>query len=623
MKILCFLAATIFFVPTFVFCQSEDGREPVRYIGDINTSNSDYKDGYHDGQMQPAFAVQNYQILRANRSYPEKADGLGWTYNHAPMLAYWNDTFYCQYLTNPTGEHIPPGVTMLIRSTDGKNWEQPQILFPIYFTANSDATINFYIMHQRMGFYVAPNGRFLTMGYYGVNDGYGVGRVVREVYKNNELGPIYIIRMNDNWKGEVKYPFYTSSPDQGFVEACEAFLSDKIRRMQWWEEDRFAKDKDEFYRVPWINDNGEKEPGKGFCFYTLPDSTVIGFFKDRWVTTTQDNGETWTPLVKCNSLTYGGAKIWAQRLDNQRYALVYNPTNSMARHPLCVTTSDDGIRYNHLLNVHSEVPPKRFWGREKRPGPQYVRGIIEGNGNPPGDDLWVVYSVNKEDMWISRIPTPIKREVNTPVADDFNQMELGGVVTNWNIYSPLWCPIEICKSPDGTEQVLMLKDRDPYDYAKAVRVFQKSNRLKIGFQLYVEANPEMLAIDVVSANGARCMQMEVDKTGSLLVKKGSQPLSQVSTIESQQWTLFEIDINASKKRFSIKIDDKTIVKNMDFAATGEPERIVFRTGKYRLQDDVQEYKSGNDFIPGWDEPGADETSLEALYYLKDFKVIHD
>jgi hypothetical protein len=99
----------IIFVALFkaaVLANVGDENEPVRYIGDVNTSNSDYKNGYHDGQMRPAVGVQNYQILRANRTHPEWSDGLGWTYNHAPMLAYFNGQFYCQYLTNPTGEHI-------------------------------------------------------------------------------------------------------------------------------------------------------------------------------------------------------------------------------------------------------------------------------------------------------------------------------------------------------------------------------------------------------------------------------------------------------------------------------------------------------------------------------------
>jgi len=596
-------------------------KEPVRYIGKVNTSKSSYKDGYHDGQMQVAIGVQNYQIMRANRTHPEWSDGLGCTYSHAPMLAYFNGQFYCQYLTNPTGEHIPPGVTMLSRSADGKNWTRPQVLFPIYFTANEDATIVFKFMHQRMGFYVAPNGRFLTMAYYGANDGYGVGRVVREIYKDNSFGPIYFIRVNDNWEGKVKYPLYKTSPDKGFVETCNAFLSDKVRRMQWWEEDYLAKDGEEFYRIPWRMDRKRKEPGKAFCFYTRPDGAVVGFFKDRLVTVTKDQGQTWSQLVRCNTLTYSGAKIWAQKLDNGQYALVYNPTATAARHPLCVATGDDGVLFDNLVNVHSEVPVKKYWGREKRPGPQYVRGIIEGNGNPPGDDLWVVYSVSKEDIWISRIPVPVRWEVDNPIRDDFSGMETGGVIKDWNIYAPKWCPVEIVDFPGVTEKSMMLKDTDSYDYAKAVRVFHTADQQTLSFNLYVKASSELLDIEVVGAKGERLVQTRIDTERKLLVKNGTNDYSSAGLLESGKWYAFEIQLDAPKRQFSINLDGKEIIENASFSYdTGVPERIIFRTGQYRLTDDVQEYKSGDDFKPGWDEPGADEPVREAVYFIKDFRA---
>jgi hypothetical protein len=53
---------------------------------------------------------------------------------------------------------------------------------------------------------------------------------------------------------------------------------------------------------------------------------------------------------------------------------------------------------------------------------------------------------------------------------------------------------------------------------------------------------------------------------------------------------------------------------------GVPERIIFRTGDYRLTDDVQKYKSGDEHKPGWDEPGADEKMEVAVYYIKNFKA---
>ncbi len=604
-----------------IYAKPGDKSEPVRYVGPVTTSNSDYDSGYHDGQFRPAVGVQNYQILRANRTHPELADDMGWTYNHAPMLTYWNGMFYCIYLSNPTGEHIPPGVTLVAMSKDGKNWSKPQVIFPIYFLPGEGDWVDLIHMHQRMAFYVAPDGRLLAFGFYGGNKGDGVGRVVREVYKDNTFGPIYSIKANFGRKKDMTYPMYTESNDKGFVSACDAFLNDKVKRIQWWEEDRTAANKDDFYRVPWIMDDGEKSPGQAFCYYTRPDSVLVGFFKARWTTLSFDQGESWSEPVQCNTLSYAGAKIWAQRMDNGQYALVYNPTGGLARHPLSIATGDDGIHFDNLLNVHSEVPLKRFWGREKRPGPQYVRGIIEGNGNPPGNDLWVVYSVSKEDMWISRIPVPVRGDVTGPINDNFNEMETGGVVTDWNVYSPKWCPVEVVVAPYASEKCLMLKDVDPYDYAKAVRVFNKSEKQQISFDLYAECQHQVLDVEVVSAKGERLVQARFDTTGSLLVKKGNNNATSVTEIESGKWYTVMIDLDAKKEQFNLSLNDEKLVTNAAFSAKGTvPERIIFRTGDYRLTNDVTEYKSGDQFVPGFDEKRPDDPVAPVVYYLKNFRT---
>jgi hypothetical protein len=73
-------------------------------------------------------------------------------------------------------------------------------------------------MHQRMGFYHAPNGRLLTSGFYsycpnvryGPNRGQGLGRVIREVLPDGEFGPITFIRYNRHagWnESNTPFPF--------------------------------------------------------------------------------------------------------------------------------------------------------------------------------------------------------------------------------------------------------------------------------------------------------------------------------------------------------------------------------------------------------------------------------
>src|SRR5580658_6136344 len=100
-------------------------RELVHYSGKT-LSNVDY----HHGQLAPAVGVHNIQVFRANREHPEMADDSGFTYNHAPMLAWWNNTFYLEYLSDRVGESVPPGQTLLLTSKDGMVWsKKPIVLF--------------------------------------------------------------------------------------------------------------------------------------------------------------------------------------------------------------------------------------------------------------------------------------------------------------------------------------------------------------------------------------------------------------------------------------------------------------------------------------------------------------
>jgi len=84
--------------------------EPVRYVGKEEVL------PYHDGGLRPAIGVKSFQAFRANRAHPELAEDYGWTYNHAPMLAYWNGRFYLEYLSSPIHENHSPMQTLRVRS---------------------------------------------------------------------------------------------------------------------------------------------------------------------------------------------------------------------------------------------------------------------------------------------------------------------------------------------------------------------------------------------------------------------------------------------------------------------------------------------------------------------------
>ncbi|MEZ4904102.1 MAG: hypothetical protein R2822_21315 [Spirosomataceae bacterium] len=160
-------------------------------------------------------------------------------------------------------------------------------------------------------------------------------------------------------------------------------------------------------------------------------------------------------------------------MSDGNYATVYNPAEF--RWPLAISTSSDGLNYTNLWLINGEITAMRYGGNYKSYGPQYVRGIVEGNGTPSDKNLWVTYSMNKEDIWISKVPVPVTNEVKTHVGDVFNDLPENQELLFWNIYSPLLASVKIEKSTDGTRN-LVLRDRDKFDYAKAERIFPDSKK---------------------------------------------------------------------------------------------------------------------------------------------------
>ncbi|WP_111624584.1 sialidase/neuraminidase family protein [Arenibacter echinorum] len=589
--------------------QTGSENEPIRYIGGTHIDPFT-----HEAGLRYAIGVENIQTFRANRTHPELSDGYGWTYSHASNLAYWNGQFYQQYISGEADEHRSPVQTMLITSKNGKDWSFPKVIFPPY-KAPEGVKIpegsTGYMMHQRMGFYVAPNGRLLTLAFYGhTEDPFrenGIGRVVREIYKDGSMGPIYFIRYDSqtNWnESNTTYPFFKKSTNKGFLEACDSLLKDKLMTLQWFEEDNGV---DGFYTF----NNSEQ----AFNWHVRKDGKIVGLFKHSFASLSNDGGITFSDPVKVNSLVMSGGKMWGQRTEDDRYAISYNPVDqSEYRFPMAITSSDDGILYDDLLLVQGEVPARRFYGIWKDFGPCYMRGITPGNGNPPGTDMWMTYSMNKEDMWVSRIPTPIKYKVDEDITNDFENMDITGHVIDWNIYSPTWAKASLIKENNGN-QCLQMKDMDPYDYCRAIRVFEESKVVTASFKLKVKAmDTTQFDIDITDRYGNRPVQISFDTDGYIKAANGAKIMS-LQKFEVNKWYSFKINYDTRGLGFySLAINDKTVADNLAaVVAVKSAERISFRTGAYR---DIPSRKTPNEVeLPPL--KGADEKQKLSSYLIDD------
>lgn len=589
--------------------QQSHAQDTVRYIGST-LSNVDY----HHGQLSPVVGVHNIQTMRAHRA---DTGVTSWTYNHAPMLAYWNNTFYLEYLSNPVGEHIAPGQTLLQTSIDGYSWHSPTVIFPIYKIPDGfvkpgktdTAKNNYAVMHQRMGFYTSKNKNFYALAFYGIvlgqkddpNDGNGIGRVIREIKTDGSFGPIYFLRYNHSFNEKnTTYPFYKSSRDKNLIAAADEILASPLLMMQTVEE---ADRNDPLVPL--------KKDFKAFNYYILPNGDAAALWKSALTSISKDRGKTWLyNPTRAPGFVNSNAKIWGQKTSDKKYATVYNP--SEFRWPLALSVSDDGLKYKNLLLVNGEITSMRYGGAYKSYGPQYVRGIQEMDGNPPNGHMWVTYSMNKEDMWVSKIPVPVKEKITSNVSDVFSEKRDGEELNDWNLYSPLWCTIAIKKQ--SQEKVMVLTDSDPFDYAKAERIFPTTQKVRMEFAVTaLQDDHGTLQVELTDAKGTACLRLIFDSTGAILTKQGYRNKSLGKYLIGKQNNI-KLELNTKTRFYTVSINGGAPSNNLVFAPVANVERILFRTG------DVRRFPNADTPTDqDYDLPGADRQDKEAVYsihYLK-------
>ncbi len=598
----------VFALISITLYTNAQGTDLIHYSGNILSDPNT-----HDGRLSPVVGVHNIQILRSNRENPSIYNGNGWTYNHQPMMAYWNGKFYVHYLCDPSDEHVPPSHTMLQTSEDGYHWTAPVVLFPEYdvpegYTKEGRSDVAHQlkaIMHQRVGFYVSSEGCLIAMGNYGVamdrkddpNDGNGIGRVVREIKEDGSLGPIYFIYYNHGFNEKnTDFPNYRKA-SRGVRKACEEILSNPLYRMQWVEE----ADRND----PLIPLHKEY---KAFCCYTLPDGRKAALWKHALTSTSDDGGNTWSqPVERAKGFVNSNAKIWGQKLSDGTYATVYNP--SEYRWPLGISLSNDGLNYTTLNLVCGEVPPMRYGGNYKSYGPQYVRGIQEGNGTPPDSDLWVTYSMNKEDIWVAHVPVPVRTAANAHADDDFSLCQSLADLHQWNIYSPLMAPVRL----EGNW--LTLHDEDPFDYCKIERKIPQTKELQVSFDIRAGQNSNgQLQIEFLDEQGTSCSRIELTEEGAFRCKGGAR-YGQLGKYEKDKVYHLDIQLSTSRRMAEVYIDGKKAGQRMLYAPVKAIERVMFRTGSRRTFPDVD---TPADWYGTLENAGASD--VPAFFSIAHFKT---
>lgn len=567
---------------------------------------------FQDGALPHLRGVKSYQILRCNRAHPEWADGIGWTYNHAAMLAYAYGMFFCEYLSNPVDEHEVPGHTMLTRSPDGIHWEKPQVAFPEvevptwqYRGPRSEQLKErmLTVPHQRMGFYYAKNGVLLLLSFYGIVhdrrksmpcDGWGVGRAVRRVLPDGSLAEgIYFLIYNEpagyTEENTPVFAPYRRSGDEALITACEELLRNGAAMRQMYEEQRFDK---RLFPNP---------AGEALSFYTVGPEEMLGMYKKGLVAVSHDQGKTWSDVERQGTICTATGKVWGQRTADGRFTLMYNPTtDGQHRWPIAAVAGEDGHHFHGMAAITGDMSPQRYGGRDKNLGPQYMRGIAECNPQTPDGDVWLVYSNNKEDIWISRVPVPLTSQGE---AQGALACRPGEVPAEWGVYAPLWAPVE------AEENALVLRDRDPYDQARVEMAIRRSERGTVCFTADIAAlGPEGSLTFELQDDGGRTPARLVFRPDGVLYVRGDGRTDPWQPYEKGRPIPVEVSFDCAAARYTVRALGQE--KSFGFSAAVDALTRFRLMTKEKLPhlstvDDCGKWGVWEQVLPGCEEPVAE------------------
>jgi hypothetical protein len=284
---------------------------------------------------------------------------------------------------------------------------------------------------------------------------------------------------------------------------------------------------------------------------------------------------------------------------------------------------EDGHEFDRILCLSGEVPMKRYRGIHKNPGLQYFRGIFPGNGNPPGDHLWMTHSMNKEDIWVARTRLPLRADVDDHVDQDFEYTKVVTDLEFWTLYVPRWAPVSIVQDPVTGTRCLELRDEDPYDYAKVERIFPKSDRVDVQFKLNPKVVTQGYAIEIEAQDqrGGRPMRLRIDQN-YLGVDHKNVEMNPVP-IRVGEWISVRLKFDCSKQMYDLYVNGKLKIKDIAYQHESRSlERLVFRTGPYRnfVNPEVIDGQPSCSGMLTEDMPGGDEKVALCVYWIDDVKT---
>ncbi|MAF65269.1 MAG: hypothetical protein CMJ84_06380 [Planctomycetes bacterium] len=323
----------------------------------------------------------------------------GFRFAHHPGLIVFKNRVYCSWSNGRAHEDRPDQRVLYSSSADGKTWSAARIL--------AKPPEGVYGSCVAAGFHVHDD---TLVAFYTLTHEYPTHNL------HNEKNAVWAITSRDgeNWSEptNIASGFYIEGPRVlsngrlflGGEHAGELWKSHQARMQLLYTD---SPDRITGWKQAAIDPSAAKPNGLKVFGYTEPcpfvrkDGTIVCPFRNQsgflYASVSQDNGRTWS-IPQQTNFPDSMARFSTGRLPDGRVYLINNPgPGRMNRSLLTIALSGDGVLFDRAWIIRGEPTTQRFKGKGKRDGWQYPSSVVWKNS------LFVAYSVNKEDVAITRI----------------------------------------------------------------------------------------------------------------------------------------------------------------------------------------------------------------------------
>ncbi len=341
------------------------------------------------------------------------------TFSHHAYLAYYRGVLFASWDShardeNSSGQH---GV-FRYSSDDGKTWSDPRPLFPpLAENVPASKTKEPKPFQTSQGF-VEIDGRLYAVTNVDKNLGKKlyrfnevsrkrIGLLAREVQTDGTLGEVFWLSETAP-EPEPGFPAH-SAGNRSLVTKINAHFKEPANLRQLVFGPRAHPDSDDDHRMTeptptWRLDSGAwvrlyRDVG-GIHGKTRAE-VEVSKSRRNYAAFSFDDGKTWTTPTRTNFPDSCARSNTGKLPDGQFYVinnlLPLSPKKG-GRSLLAISLSRDGLEFDRSVVIRFVAPEQRYEGKAKSIGYQYPHSVVVG------EYLWVIYSVNKEDIEIARIP---------------------------------------------------------------------------------------------------------------------------------------------------------------------------------------------------------------------------